>query len=255
MPRSPQGHPVLIQAGQSGRGQAFAARWGELIFVVYPNLAAGQKQYAEFKAAVAAAGRDPDEVRIAPPCYVVVGESADADRPEEVDSSTALAKPIDGPELISEVLNYDFGTKRHGRALHRRGTGRHVVARLPRPRGLAVGQEEPDGARLRRVLRARHDQRSTTLFVGTPKIVADQMEEWFTERRAATASCSSPTHMPGSYEDFVRMVVPELQKRGLVRTEYESTTLRGNLGLNHPLAGDWKTESGPQSKAAANKGV
>jgi hypothetical protein len=61
--------------------------------------------------------------------------------------------------------------------------------------------------------------------------------------------------MPGSYEDFVRMVVPELQKRGLVRTKYESDTLRGNLGLDIPNAGDWKAESGPESKAAAIKGV
>ena len=60
VPRSPQGHPVLIQAGQSGRGRRFAGRWGELIFVVYPNLDAGKKQYADLKAAVTESGRDPD---------------------------------------------------------------------------------------------------------------------------------------------------------------------------------------------------
>ncbi len=75
MPRSPQGHPVLIQAGQSGRGRSFAGRWGELIFVVYPNLAAGQKQYRDLKDAVAAAGRDPNSVSVCPACYVVVGDS------------------------------------------------------------------------------------------------------------------------------------------------------------------------------------
>jgi FMN-dependent oxidoreductase (nitrilotriacetate monooxygenase family) len=75
VPRSPQGHPVLIQAGQSGRGRRFAGRWGELIFVVYPNLEMGRKQYAELKQAVAEAGRDPDKVSINPACYVCVAET------------------------------------------------------------------------------------------------------------------------------------------------------------------------------------
>ena len=74
VPRSPQGHPVLIQAGQSGRGQAFAARWAELVFVIHHNLEAGKKHYAAFKAAVAAAGRDPAAVHVAPACYVCVAE-------------------------------------------------------------------------------------------------------------------------------------------------------------------------------------
>src|ERR1700743_305051 len=78
VPRSQQGHPVLIQAGQSGRGQAFAARWAELVFVIYHNLEAGKQQYKNFKQAVAAAGRDPALVSVAPACYVIVAESDDA---------------------------------------------------------------------------------------------------------------------------------------------------------------------------------
>ena len=75
VPRSQQGHPVLIQAGQSGRGRAFASRWAELVFVVYPNLAHGKKQYAELKEALAEAGRDPDAVKIAPACKMIVAET------------------------------------------------------------------------------------------------------------------------------------------------------------------------------------
>ena len=75
VPRSPQGHPVLIQAGQSGRGQAFAAQWAELVFVIYHNLEAGKQHYAAFKQAVAAAGRDPAQVHVAPACYVIVAET------------------------------------------------------------------------------------------------------------------------------------------------------------------------------------
>src|SRR5207245_5528715 len=78
VPRSPQGHPVLIQAGQSGRGQAFAAQWAELVFVIHHNLEAGKQQYAAFKQAVAANGRDPDQVHVAPACYVIVAETEEA---------------------------------------------------------------------------------------------------------------------------------------------------------------------------------
>jgi FMN-dependent oxidoreductase (nitrilotriacetate monooxygenase family) len=75
VPRSPQGHPVLIQAGQSGRGQIFAAKWADLVFVIYHSFEDARKEYASFKAAVAAAGRDPARVHVAPACYVCVGES------------------------------------------------------------------------------------------------------------------------------------------------------------------------------------
>ena len=109
VPRSPQGHPVLLQAGQSGRGRSFAARWAELVFVVYPSLEAGKKQYAEFKAAIAAAGRDPDQVKVAPACYVIPAESADlaAEKKAVIES---MARPIDGLTLLSEVLNWDLGS-------------------------------------------------------------------------------------------------------------------------------------------------
>jgi alkanesulfonate monooxygenase SsuD/methylene tetrahydromethanopterin reductase-like flavin-dependent oxidoreductase (luciferase family) len=74
VPRSPQGHPVLIQAGQSGRGQVFAAKWAEIVFVIHHSLEDAKREYASFKAAVAAAGRDPARVHVAPACYVCVGE-------------------------------------------------------------------------------------------------------------------------------------------------------------------------------------
>ncbi len=110
VPRSPQGHPVLIQAGQSGRGRRFAGRWGELIFVIYNNLAAGQKQYAELKRAVAEAGRDPDSVTVAPACYVNVAETA-ALAEEKRAYTEALATAEDGVVLLSEALNFDFASK------------------------------------------------------------------------------------------------------------------------------------------------
>ena len=95
-----------------------------------------------------------------------------------------------------------------------------------------------------------HSGRGTTSelwsFVGTPKDIADQMEEWFT-----TGACDgfvvSATSMPGTYADFVRLVVPELQRRGLFHEDYEGATLRDNLGLKIPRAGDWKQVHGVRS--------
>ncbi|MGI4945814.1 MAG: LLM class flavin-dependent oxidoreductase [Janthinobacterium lividum] len=233
VPRSSQGHPVLLQAGQSGRGRSFAGRWGEVIFVVYPTLAAGQKQYAELKAAVAAEGRDPDHVKVAPACYVVCAESEQmaADKMGFLDS---LPRPIDGLTLLSEVLNFDFASLPYEEPL-----SDEVLAAMSwqgfRDRIVSIsGKRNPSVADFvhfsgRGTIREHH------AFVGTPASVADQMEEWFTGR-ACDGFVLAATHMPGSYEDFVRLVVPELQRRGLYQTEYAGTSLRENLGLPRPSA-------------------
>ena len=110
VPRSPQGQPVLIQAGQSGRGQAFAAKWADLVFVIFHNLQDGIREYAAFKAAVAAAGREPATVRVAPACYVCVSES-EAAAQDKRSVIEATARDIDALVLLSEVLNYDFASK------------------------------------------------------------------------------------------------------------------------------------------------
>ena len=110
VPRSPQGHPVVIQAGQSGRGKRFAARWGELIFVHYHGLEAGKKDYAELKADAAKLGRNPDHMKITTLAYVMTGES----RSEAEDKKAAydkLTNDIDQLSLLSEALNFDFATK------------------------------------------------------------------------------------------------------------------------------------------------
>ncbi len=231
VPRSPQGHPVLLQAGQSGRGRAFAGRWAEVVFVVYPSLAAGQKQYAELKAAVAAEGRDPDQVHVAPACYVVVGETDEIAREKKAMLDT-LPKPIDGLTLLSEVLNYDLARKPYEEPLND-----DELASLSwhgfRDRVITLsGKKNPSVADFvhfsgRGTIKEHH------AFVGSPKSVADQMEEWFTGR-ACDGFVMAATHMPGAYEDFSRLVVPELQRRGLFQKEYRGNTLRENLGLPKP---------------------
>ena len=156
VPRSPQGHPVLIQAGQSGRGRRFAGRWGELIFVVYPNLAAGQKQYADLKAAVAEAGRDPDSVAVAPACYVNVAETAaQAEEKRAYHRGAGQAGGCGGAAVRG--AEFRLRLEGHGQRVHRCRAGQAVLDRLQGPHRPAQRQAEPDDPRLREILRPRHD--------------------------------------------------------------------------------------------------
>jgi FMN-dependent oxidoreductase (nitrilotriacetate monooxygenase family) len=236
VPRSAQGHPVLIQAGQSGRGQTFAAQWAELVFVIYHNLEAGKQQYAAFKNAVAAAGRDPSLVKVAPACYVIVAESEEAAQAKRAVIEASM-KPVDALVLLSEVLNYDFGSKGYDEPFSDdelagfsfQGFRDRVVHQSGKKNPSVRDFVEVSG----RGTIAEHQ-----VFCGTPKSVADQMEEWFTAP-ACDGFVLATTHMPGAYEDVVRMLVPELQRRGLFQKEYQGATLRENLGLSIPRAADW----------------
>ncbi|MGP9498995.1 MULTISPECIES: LLM class flavin-dependent oxidoreductase [unclassified Halomonas] len=231
VPRSPQGQPVLIQAGQSGRGRKFAGRWGELIFVVYPNLEAGKKQYAAVKQEVEAAGRNPDDVAICPACYVCVGETQEIAE-EKREYIRNLAKPIDALVLLSEALNYDFGSKSMDdeftdeelEKLSWTGFRERVVDLSGKPNPTVRDFVHFSG---------RGTIGEFPIFCGTPIAVADQMEKWFVER-ACDGFVLAATHTPGAFEDFTRMVVPELQRRGLYHHDYPGTTLRDSLGLKVP---------------------
>ena len=227
VPRSPQGQPVLIQAGQSGRGRAFAARWAELVFTIAPSAAAGRAQYTQFKQAVADAGRDPAHVSVAPAVYIVPGESqAQAeDKKAYIDS---LAKPVDALNLLCEVLNTDFSTRGYDEPYtDEELAGLSWQGFLDRIRA-ASGKANPSVRDFVEVS-GRGTLREFPCFVGTAKQIADEMEAWFDG--ACDGFVVAATHMPGSYEDVVRLVVPELQRRGVFPREYAVATLRENLGL------------------------
>ena len=230
VPRSPQGHPVLMQAGQSGRGRAFAARWAELVFAQYANLAAGRKQYNDFKEAFAAAGR-PGELRICPEVKIFVGETEALAR-EKFELLDSLTKPIDALILMCELLNVDFA----GRALDAPFNDQELAAMSwqgLRDRVIAkTGKKNPTVQDF--IDSSWGTLRQGACFIGTPRQVADEMEEWFGS--ACDGFVISAPVVPGSYEDFVRLVVPELQRRKLHRTEYPGTTLRETLGLARPVS-------------------
>jgi FMN-dependent oxidoreductase (nitrilotriacetate monooxygenase family) len=237
VPRSPQGRPVLIQAGQSGRGRRFAARWGELLFVIFPTLEFARQAYREIKDEAARQGRDPERVRVAPAIYCVVGETR-AMAEDKAAYIEKLAHPLDTLVLLSEVLNYDFATKGFDEPF----TDAELAALsgLLATRDRVVRLSGKPNPTVRDFIQwsGRGTLSEMPRFVGTPADVADGLEEWFTGR-AADGFVLAATHMPGAYEDFARLVVPELQRRGLFHRDYAGTTLRENLGLPRARRGDW----------------
>ena len=236
VPRSAQGHPVILQAGASGRGMAFAARWAELVFAAYPNLEAGKKTYATFKKAIADAGRDPDQVKVAPAVKFVVGES-EQHAQDKLALAASTAKPIDGLTLLCEVLNVDFAARPYDQPF----TDAELAAQSwhgLRDRVISMSGKKNPSVRDFVEVSGRGTVKEGPNFVGTPVQVADQMEAWF--NGACDGFVIQALHIPGSYEDFVRLVVPELQRRGLHRNAYTGNTLREHLGLQRPQPGDWR---------------
>jgi hypothetical protein len=189
VPRSPQGHPVLIQAGQSGRGQVFAAKWAEIVFVIHHSLEDAKTGYASFKAAVAAAGRDPARVHVAPACYVCVGETETVAQ-EKRAVTEATARGVDALVLLSEVLNYDFAKKPLDEPfsdevlaeLSFQGFRDRVIRhREKRTRQCATSSLSPAAAR----------SRSTRCFAAAPSRLPIRWRNGLA-RRPATGSCWRP---------------------------------------------------------------
>jgi FMN-dependent oxidoreductase (nitrilotriacetate monooxygenase family) len=234
VPRSAQGHPVLIQAGSSGRGKSFGARWGDVIFVIYPNIDIGKRDYADFKAEVARCGRDPEAVKITHLVNTVTAASK-AEAEDKWAEIEKLPLEIDALSLLSEALNFDFATKGMDDAFTQADLDAMSGLQGIRDRVVAV-KKHPT---VRDFIAISGRGRVHNPVVGGPKDVADQLETWF-----AAPACDgfvlSATHVPGTYEDFVRFVVPELQRRGLFRKDFAGVTLRENLGLPVPAIGAWR---------------
>jgi FMN-dependent oxidoreductase (nitrilotriacetate monooxygenase family) len=233
VPRCPQGRPVLLQAGSSGRGREFAARWAELIFTGDPGIDIARSHYKDQKEQIAARGRNPDSVKMLPMAYTVVGESkAHAEEREQLFLHD-LVDPMASLTLLSELMNYDFS----GLELDAPITD-ELIESVSGIRGLVQNIKTHIGGDTV-TLADLAGHRATLLqgprFVGTGAEIADQMEEWF-NGGACDGFVIAATHTPGAYEDVVRLVVPELQRRGVFRDHYTGTTLREHLGLERPAS-------------------
>ncbi|OPF72341.1 F420-dependent methylene-tetrahydromethanopterin reductase [Streptomyces antioxidans] len=241
VPRSPQGHPVVIQAGDSDEGREFAASTADIIFTRHGALEAGRAFYADVKRRLARYGRAPEELKIMPGVTLVLGdtpaearERAAEIRRQQVSPQTAILtlEQIWGVDLSGydpdgplPDIDPDPGSQlAQGRVRH--GDPLAVAAKwraLSEEKGLSIRQT---------VIEATGRQS----FVGTPEAVAAEMAE-FVAADAADGFILVPHLTPGGLDDFVDRVVPLLQERGVFRTAYTGPTLRDHLGLRRPGEG------------------
>ena len=231
VPRAPQGYPVIMQAGQSSRGREFAARWAEVVFAVFRDIESGKSISNDIKQRAAKFGRDPNDVKVVTAAYAIVGETETMAR-EKLEFIDSLAHPSDTPVLLSELLNYDFGQHEP----QERMADRHLDA-ISGSRGMAERMRGSDEEYPTFEEFLRNSRRGTIwelpVFAGSPSQIAGEMEEWFRKGACDGFMVAAP-YLPGAYEDFARLVVPELQRRGVFHQEYGAETLRGNLGLARP---------------------
>lgn len=229
-PRPPQGRPVLIQAGSSAKGRDFAARWADAIFEIDPTSEGRRAYYDDIKSRVSDAGRDPESVKVFPSFIPFVGETT-AIAEEKTALHNAQADPISGLMTLSVHTDHDFSRYDLDAPVEDvqvSGTqGLFDVARR---------LSERDDLSLRDIGRLYAEGVLLPQFVGTASEVADQIEDSF-RGGEADGFIVSAAESPGTFETFVDQVVPELQRRGLFRDEYEGSTLRENLGLSR--ATEW----------------
>ncbi len=225
--RPVQGWPVIVQAGASDAGRRLAAVTAEVVFAAHGSLAAGQAYYADMKERAAHAGRDPDAIRILPGALIVVGDSVDEarDKRARLDSLVHADSAI---AALSVALGHDAATLDPDAPLPEiaesnasKGNRAFAIV-LARSEGLTVRQ-----------LAQRLGGYAGLAFAGTPRTIADEMEVWLVERGCDGFNVMFP-HLPEGLDDVVDKVVPELQRRGLFRSDYPGTTLRDTLGLARP---------------------
>lgn len=229
VPCSPQGRPILVQAGASGTGRDVAARLAEVVFTAQTVFEQGREFYADVRARIGKFGRRQEEVLVMPGFYPVVAETQ-SEAQEKYDFLQSL---IQKPVGVA-ILEHTIGVKGLDK-LPLDGPVPEMAdtnGPLSRQR-LLLEQARRDKLTLWELCLANAGPRGHVLSIGTPSQVVDEMEHWFREG-AADGFNVMPAWLPGSLKDFVDLVVPELQRRGLFRTEYEATTLRGNLGLPRP---------------------
>jgi alkanesulfonate monooxygenase len=225
--RPVQGWPVIVQAGSSEAGRQFAAEVAEVIFGAEGSLEGGKRFYADIKRRMRAAGRNPDHLKILPAAFVVVGETVEEAkaRREHLDS---LVHYDSGIGSLNGMLDYDVsGFDPDGPLPEIPETN---ASKSQRQRVLDLAQRENLTIRQ---LAQKAGSYAGLAFVGTPQTIADEMEQWLVEEGSDGFNVMFPW-LPGGFDDFVDKVVPELQRRGIFRTEYEGCTLRDHLGLPRP---------------------
>ncbi|MEA2867254.1 MAG: N-acetyl-S-(2-succino)cysteine monooxygenase [Bradyrhizobium sp.] len=226
--RPPQGRPVIIQAGASDTGRDFAAEYAEVVFGSSGNLDGAIAFYRDLKERMGKFGRHPDDLKIASGISVVIGESEQEAR-DKLDSWQELVHPDVGVLRLSQDLETDLSDLPLDEPV--------PVSRIPATSNLHKAYFDEIAGLIRQGLTlreiTRRFNRAKATFCGTPTQVADHMETWI-EAVACDGFMISFVALPSTMQDFVTKVVPELQRRGVFRNDYEGRTLREHLGLSRP---------------------
>lgn len=232
IPRSPQGRPLIVQAGSSENGKDLAARYAEAVFTAQQTLAESRAFYADLKARTAAAGRDPDAIKILPGIVPVIGatEAEALRRERELDE---LIKPEYARNELAAQLGLapdDLPLDGH---LPNDLPGEDAIEGAKSRYTLIVDLARRENLTIRQLIGRLGGGRGHRTIAGTPHQIADAIQGWF-DGGAADGFNIMPATLPRGLDDFVDQVVPILRQRGLFRTDYEGATLRSHYGLGRP---------------------
>lgn len=232
-PRTPQGYPLLVQAGSSEAGKDLAARYAEAVFTAHQTLRSAQDFYRDLKSRLRRYHRDPDELLVLPGIVPIVG------------STEAEAKRLE--RELEELIVFDYALRQLSGIVGVNLLRHPLDAPLPplppleqvngnKSRFLLVQElAEREELTVRQIVGKLGGGRGHHVLAGTPVQIADHLQHWF-EQGAADGFNIMPPLLPSALEDFVDHVVPELQRRSLFRTEYEGRTLREHYGLSRPVS-------------------
>ncbi len=223
-----QGWPVIVQAGASEAGRQIAAETAEAVFTGQTSIVEARKFYADIKGRMEKVGRLPDHMKILPGAFVVVGDTVDEAKAKKrkLDS---LVHPDSGIASLSVALGTDVSSFDLDGPL----------PEIPQSNASQSGRQRlvdmaaRDNLTVRRLAQIVGGSYGALELIGTPATIADQMEEWLVTNACDGFNVMFP-FVPEGLDDFVDRVIPELQRRGLFRKEYEGRTLRENLGLPRP---------------------
>jgi len=243
--RPPQGYPVIVQAGASEPGRELAARTAEVIFTAWQTLEEAQAFYRDIKSRLPKYGRKPEELLVMPGISPVIGRTQ-----EEAEAKARELEELIHPDVGINILSRYFP----GVDLRSYDLDGPPPPFLESTNGnksrlsLITELAQREKLSLRQLYQRLAGARGHRVVVGTPEKIADEIELWF-RNEAADGFNVMPPVLPQSLDEFVDLVIPELQRRGLFRTEYEGRTLRDNLGLARP-ASRYALEAGKRQTAA-----
>jgi FMN-dependent oxidoreductase (nitrilotriacetate monooxygenase family) len=228
-PRSPQGRPLMVQAGASDAGKNLAARTADVVFVAAQTLQEAQTYYADLKSRMPAFGRVPDDLKILPGVSPIVGRT----------ESEARAKY----DALQELIPDEVGVALLASYLSIKDLSQYPLEgplpQMPDTDGIQSRQQliidlaRRENLTIRQVARQFAGARGHWQLIGTPAQIVDELEERF-HGKAADGFNVMGAYFPGALQDFIELVIPELRRRGLFRNEYEGRTLRENLGISIP---------------------